>query len=70
MTDYIVVVAAGLSPSPTAFVNINSPYIPEPGFIIPMNREGDGLQWAGKLRTVYIDGDVTMEAEEFANEQV
>lgn len=35
-----------------------------------MNREGDGLQWAGKLRTVYIDGDVTMEAEEFANEQV
>lgn len=51
-TDYTVVVAAGLSPS--AFVNINSPYIPEPGFITPMNREGDGLQWAGKLRTVYI----------------
>lgn len=37
-----------------------------------MNRgERGGLQWASKLRPVYIDGDV-MGAEEFAsaNEQV
>lgn len=48
-TDYI---GGSLSPPfYAAFVNINSPYIPEKaGFIIPMNREGDGLQWAGKLR--------------------